>query len=541
MSVPVAPSDPHHAGEQPRLHVLVVEDNLADVDLVREALSGRYAEVDHVERIADALAHMAARGPDIILLDLSLPDASGLEGLQLLHQAAPQIPVVVLTGLNDYALGVRAVQEGAEDYLLKSEINEHIVYWAVFYAVERHRSRAREKALAMEQAARSESERMSRAKDRFLAVLAHELRNPLAPVRFALEIMKRRDVGEDALNQARDAMERQVSQLARLVDDLVDVSRISNNKLALRKDNASLAGMVKAAVEASMPAIREAGHQLHVTAPALGVRMIADSARVTQVLTNLLNNAAKFTPAGGAISIDARIDKGEAIIGVRDNGVGFDPEVSSHLFDMFRQEHGTHSASGLGVGLALARQLVELHGGTIGATSFGRGLGAEFVVRLPVVVQGACPELEPAAAPLPAPAPCRLRVLIVDDNRDAAEFVALFVKDLGHEPRVAYEASAALALADEFKPQLALLDIGLPGMNGYELAARLREAPFGRNMCLAALTGWGESDDRRRAEEAGFDRHYTKPMEPARLKELLGDLAGLEASCTPAKNATGSA
>lgn len=527
MPVRPVPGGSHDSREPPELRVLVVEDNDADADLVREAFARRCARIDHVVRVADALTHVAAHKPDVILLDLSLPDASGLEGLQALRQTVPDIPVVVLTGSSDNVLGLEALREGGEDYLLKSEINEHMVYWAVFYAIERHRSRIRERALAVEQAARTESERLSRAKDRFLAVLAHELRNPLAPMRFALQTLKRRDAGEAILGHACEAMERQVSQLARLVDDLVDVSRITNNKLTLRKEEAMVAGMVSAAVEAAMPAIREAGHKLHVTAPSPSVFMSADSARVTQVLTNLLNNAAKFTPPGGSIGIDAHVRNGEALITVRDNGAGFDPEAASQLFDLFHQEHGHQAGSGLGVGLALSRQLVELHGGTISATSFGRGLGSEFVVRLPLVMESG--KIPQSGETRLSAASAALRVLVVDDNQDAAEFVSLFLNDLGHETRIAYDGAAALAAALEFEPQVALLDIGLPGMDGYELAGHLRKV-FGEGLFLVALTGWGQSEDRRRADEAGFDLHCTKPMEPARLEEIL---SGLGAKGTP--------
>jgi signal transduction histidine kinase len=512
------------------LRLLIVEDNPGDADLLREALSGKNAAIDHVERIADALASLAARAPDAILLDLSLPDASGFEGLRALRQAVPQVPVVVITSLDDEVLGRQAVREGAEDYLPKSEIGAHAVYRAVRYAIERNRSRSGEKTLAIELAARAEMERMSQIKDRFLAVLAHELRNPLAPMKFALEILRQPGASGETVNRARDVLQRQVALLARLVNDLLDVSRISRGKLSLQKERVSLGAMIAAAEEAVAPAIRQYGHSLQVSAPLAGAEMVADGARIIQVFTNLLHNAAKFTPAGGSISLEARMDQGEAHIRVRDSGIGFDAEAPSRLFDMYHQEESTVSASGLGVGLALARQLVEMHGGTISASSPGKGLGAEFVVRLPDGLDK-CPEPVSAASPPSKRTAARLRVLIVDDNADAADTLAFFVGALGHESRVAYEGRTALAIAREFEPDLALLDIGLPGgMDGYELAANLREPPFDRGIYLVAVTGWGQPQDQRHASEAGFDRHYTKPMKPAKLEELLNGLSSRPAT-----------
>jgi signal transduction histidine kinase len=507
------------------IRLLIVEDNLGDVDLLREALSGKNAVIDHVERIADALAYVAANAPDIVLLDLSLPDASGFEGLRTVRQAAPQVPVVVVTSIEDEALGGEAVREGAEDYLPKSRIDAHVTYRAVQYAIERNRSRAREKTLAIESAARTEMERLNQVKDRFLSVLAHELRNPLAPMTFALEIMRQPRAGAETLNRAREAMHRQVAQLTRLVNDLLDVSRINTNKLSLQKKRISLAAMVAQAQEAVAPAIAQYGHKLEVNVPQTGAEVVADGVRVTQVISNLLHNAAKFTPAGGSISLDVRMEQGHAHITVRDSGIGFDAKASSRLFDMYHQEESVVSASGLGVGLALARQLVEMHGGTISASSPGKGLGAEFVVRFPDGM-AACPEPASAAPPPPKRPGVRWRVLIVDDNADAADTLAFLVGAMGHDWRVAYEARAALAIAHEFEPELALLDIGLPGdMDGYELAATLRKAPFGRALHLVAVTGWGQAQDQRRANEAGFDRHYTKPMEPSMLEELLNGLS----------------
>jgi signal transduction histidine kinase len=529
--------------ESQPLRLLIVEDNPGDADLLREALSGKVSAIDHVERIADAIAYLAASPPDVILLDLSLPDASGFEGLRILRQTAPHVPVVVITSLEDEALGKAAVREGAEDYLPKSEIRAHVVYRAVQYAIERNRSRDREKALAFEQAAHTEMQRMHQIKERFLSVLAHELRNPLAPMTFALEMLRQPGAGGETFHRARDVLQRQVALLTRLVHDLLDVSRINTNKLSLQKQRVSLAAVIDAAEESVAPAIRQYGHQLQTSVPLAGAEIIVDGARITQVITNLLNNAIKFTPAGGSISLEARTDQGEVHISVRDSGIGFDTEASSRLFDMYHQEESELTASGLGIGLALARQLVEMHGGTIGASSPGKGLGAEFVVRLPDGLGGLAEPMSAAATPPPPqrrPGGRRLRVLIVDDNADAADTLGFLVVALGHMARVAYEARGALAVAGEFEPELALLDIGLPGdMDGYELATTLRKAPFGPGLHLAAITGWGQAQDQRRAAEAGFDCHYTKPMEPPKLEELLDGLASRPATGPRARASPG--
>jgi PAS domain S-box-containing protein len=326
-----------------------------------------------------------------------------------------------------------------------------------------------------------------RRKDEFLATLAHELRNPLAPIANALEIMRRKNLDDPALRWTRDVIERQLRQMTRLVDDLLDVARITRGRIELRRERVDLAGVVQAAVEAARPLIDASQHTLAVQLPDAPLWIDADATRLTQVLLNLLNNAAKYTPAGGRLAIDARADgNGQACITVRDSGIGLDAEHLASVFEMFSQVQPAieRSQGGLGIGLALARGLVELHGGRIEARSAGAGLGSEFIVHLPLAD---APALAPAAAPPRAAVRSALRVLVVDDNRDAADSLALVLQLGGHEVRVANDGVAALALAETFRPSLALLDIGMPGMNGYELARRLRGRPAGASRTTSAV------------------------------------------------------
>ncbi len=360
-----------------------------------------------------------------------------------------------------------------------------------------------------------------RRKDEFLATLAHELRNPLAPITNALEILRRKDPGDPALRWTRDIIDRQVRQMTRLVDDLLDVARITRGRIELKRSRVALADVVHSAVEAARPFVEAGGHALELLLPSQPLWLQADAMRLTQVLLNLLNNAAKYTPAGGRITLSVQAREGQAEISVRDTGIGLAAEHLATVFEMFSQVAPAleRSQGGLGIGLALARGLVELHGGSIHARSEGLGHGTEFVVRLPLAPDE--PVLAPADDSRHAPAVSPLKVLVVDDNRDAAESLAALLRLGGHEVALAHSGEAALDVAGRFRPTLALLDIGMPGMNGYELAQALRAQPWGARMVLAALTGWGQQDDKRRAFEAGFDHHLTKPVEPAALDTVL--------------------
>ena len=364
-----------------------------------------------------------------------------------------------------------------------------------------------------EEALRTEARR----KDEFLAVLAHGLRNPLAPVKNALQILALKAPGPE-LEWVRAVLDRQVGQLTRLVDDLLDLSRVSRGKVRLEVERVAVADVVGRAVETSRPVIDAAGHRLTVRLPDRPVWVDADPTRLAQVLSNLLNNAAKYTPPGGDIAVTAECG-GAVELRVADTGVGIPPDKLAEVFEPFAQVETSldRSQGGLGIGLSIVRRLVELHGGTVAAASPGPGLGCTFTVRLPA----ASP---PGATPAPAPATSAarpVRVLVVDDNVDAAESLSLLLAVMGHDVRMAHDGPAGLAAAHEHRPELVLLDLGMPGMNGHEVAAKLRAMQETRGAVIVAVSGWGQAEDRRRTREVGFDHHLVKPADPAVLRELL--------------------
>jgi signal transduction histidine kinase/ActR/RegA family two-component response regulator len=361
-------------------------------------------------------------------------------------------------------------------------------------------------------------------KDEFLATLAHELRNPLAPIRFALEALKG-DSPPAIAARARDVIERQVAQLVRLVDDLLDVSRITANKIQLHRESLDLAPLMATAVESITSLAAAAGHTVHVQLPSARVRVNGDGARLVQVFANVLNNAVKFTPPGGQIWFTADERPNTAIVRIRDTGTGIDPHVLPRVFDMFHQAEPVlaRSTSGLGIGLTLTRRLVEMHEGQIDIRSPGTGQGTEVEIRLPTTTA-------PAAAAVSAEPPLgvprrNLRVLIVEDNLDAAEMLELAVSHLGHATRLAHDGAAAITAATQFTPDVIFLDIGLPVMNGYVVAQTLRGMPELKHVHIAAVTGWGQEEDRQRARDAGCDSHFTKPLAPAALEDLLATIA----------------
>ena len=381
-------------------------------------------------------------------------------------------------------------------------------------------------------------------KDEFLATLAHELRNPLAPIRFALESLKAGGPPATAA-RARDVIDRQVGQLVRLVDDLLDVSRITANKIQLRREPHELGRLMATAVESIMPLATAADQRLHVRPPATPIRIDGDGARLVQIFANVLNNAVKFTPRGGQIWFTADQQSTEAVIRIRDTGIGIAPEVLPRVFDMFEQAESVleRSAGGLGIGLTLARRLVEMHAGRIAISSPGPNQGTEVEIRLPVTAVQAAKAV--TAEPSMAASRRELRVLIVEDNLDAAEMLELAVSQLGHVTRLAHDGATAFSVATQFAPDVVLLDIGLPVMNGYAVARALRELPEFASVHIAAVTGWGQEEDRRKAREAGFDSHFTKPLSPAMLHDLLATiehriLTGPDAVTTPRTRITDS-
>jgi PAS domain S-box-containing protein len=379
---------------------------------------------------------------------------------------------------------------------------------------------------------RNRAEALARAdveKDEFLAVLAHELRNPLAPVFYALKLLDEKPLDDPNRWYIRRIVDRQMRRLARLIDDLLDVSRIRTGKVELRKSRVDLNSVIGHAVEVARPLAEDRGHQLSVSLPPEPVWLEADPVRLEQVFTNLLSNAVKFTEDGGSLSLGAERQGQEVIVRVKDSGVGIPPDLLPRIFDLFTQ--GDRSIDrvrdGLGIGLTLSRRLVEMHGGTIEAHSDGVGRGSELVVRLPAFLHhGGPPDEEPAVART-TEAPSRpLRVLVVDDSEDTTELLGTLLEMAGHSIQVAHTGPSALEVAAAFRPDAIILDIGLPGLDGYQVAQRLREDPALRTVTLIAATGYGQEEDLRRSREVGFDQHLVKPIDPGELQRLLAELVG---------------
>jgi PAS domain S-box-containing protein len=372
------------------------------------------------------------------------------------------------------------------------------------------------------EAARREADAATRLKSEFLALLGHELRNPLAPILTALELMKIREPG--APSRERAVIERQVEHLVCLVDDLLDLSRITRGEIELRKQPVEISDLLSQAVELASPLLERRSHNLNIAVASRGLLVDADDARLVQVFTNLLTNAAKYTEPGGQITVSAGTENGMVVVRVRDSGCGIASEMIPHIFDMFVQGERTldRSRGGLGIGLTIVRNLVEMHGGAVSAESDGPGRGSEFVVELPSVSQ----QLLDLPAPRAFTSTWRStalgrRVLVVDDNTDAAETLADILREHGHETSIAHDGPTALTKALVFRPDVALLDIGLPVMDGYELARRFREQPELKRVHLLAVTGYGQQEDKERSRAAGFEEHLVKPIDFCKLRELI--------------------
>jgi PAS domain S-box-containing protein len=367
-----------------------------------------------------------------------------------------------------------------------------------------------------------------RKKDDFIALLAHELRNPLAPLRNGLQVMRLAAGDCNAIGQARTMMDRQLSHMVRLVDDLLDVSRISRNKMELRRKRSLLADVVSSAIETARPLIEAAGHDLVVSLPPWPVFLDADLTRLAQVFSNLLTNSAKYTEPGGKIQLAAECRGGEVIVSVRDNGIGIPAEALPSIFDMFSQVDRSveRNAGGLGIGLALVKGLVEMHGGTVIAQSPGEGLGSTFTVRLPVI-EGRLASQEPGGLET-GPHVQDRKVLVVDDNRDGAASMAMMLQLMGNEVRTAHDGIEAIEVAGQFRPQVILMDVGMPRLNGLDATRRIREKEWGKEITIIALTGWGQENDRDQSSQAGCDGHLVKPVD---LHDLEMMLEGARASC----------
>ena len=368
-----------------------------------------------------------------------------------------------------------------------------------------------------------------RRKDEFLATLAHELRNPLAPLSNTLEVLKRSGTADPSLHRGLDTMERQLEQLVRLVDDLLDLSRITHNRIELRKRHVDVGSLIRQAVLAAQPLAESAHHAIEVSVPAEPLYLHADPVRLTQVFGNLLNNSCKYTPGGGTIRVNARRDEADAVVTVSDTGIGIPADQLISIFDMFTQVDRSleRSQGGLGIGLTLVKRLVGMHGGSVEARSGGAGQGSTFVVRLPTALDVSD---VPTTVPEDTASASTHRILVVDDNLDSAESLAMLLELTGHQVYAAHDGQSALEAVERERPNVVLLDIGLPALNGHEVCRRIRQQPWGKATVIIALTGWGQDEDRRRSQEAGFDGHLVKPVDHERLLALLASLTGQRAA-----------
>ncbi len=419
----------------------------------------------------------------------------------------------------ELAASLRAAMVGSEA--------EREVRRAALNLLEDAESARRAEQREMEERRRVEEELRdaNRRKDEFLATLAHELRNPLAPIRNSLHLLRMAGADSGSVERIHEMMERQVNHLVRLVDDLMDVSRITRGVIDLRTERVEIAAVIRNAVESCKSVMDDNRHRLAISIPAEPLILQGDAVRLTQVLINLLNNAAKYTDANGQIRLAAMRLGDEVLISVRDNGRGIPGDMLPRVFDMFTQVDRAYERTqgGLGIGLTLVRKLVEMHGGSVEARSEGRGRGSEFVVRLPLAA-GSIDKVKPTQANGHSAEVAPHRILVVDDNRDAAETLTILLERMGHEVRRVYDGKSALESMRIWRPSVVFLDIGMPGMDGNEVARRARQQFPDEDTTLVALTGWGQDDDRRRSKEAGFDHHLVKPVELDDLKSLLADI-----------------
>lgn len=544
-----------------RVNILIVDDEPRNLAVLESVLDDPGYRLVKATSGNEALLALVAEEFAVLVLDVQMPGMSGFELAQLVKERrkTARVPIIFLTAYyNEDQHMLEGYGTGAVDYLHKP-VNPAVLRSKVAVFAELHRKsrelEAANRLLLAEVAERRRAEERleelnasldrrvhertaelrasearlleaGRRKDEFLATLAHELRNPLAPVRNAIHFLKLRGPATTDVQWASEVIDRQVQSMGRLIDDLMDVSRIDRGRLELRRAPVPLEQVLADAVETIQAQIDGAGHKLTLLQPPARLLVDADRTRLAQAFMNLLSNAAKYTDPGGQIEVRVVAEGGMAAVSVRDNGIGIAAHRLENVFEMFSQEEAALSRSrgGLGIGLSLTRRLVQLHGGSIVASSEGPGKGSQFLVRLPLH------EVQPVAAePPPAPAPAQpdlsgpgaLRILVADDNRDAAESLALLLEVMGHEVRQAHDGRAAVEAAADFEPQLVLLDIGMPHLNGYDACRQIRAQANGAARTVVALTGWGQPQDMRHSREAGFDHHLVKPVDMEALTGLI--------------------
>lgn len=546
------------------VNILIVDDEPRNLTVLETVLDDPAYRLVRAGSGAEALLALLVDEFAVLVLDVRMPDMTGFELAQLVKERkkTSRVPIIFLTAYySDDQHILEGYGSGAVDYLHKP-VNAAVLRSKVAIFAELHRKRRALElanlALQNEVAERRRTEARlcelnetldrrvtertrelhasgaqlrdsDRRKDEFLATLAHELRNPLAPVRNAARVLRLKGTGSPELQSASEIIDRQVRAMSRLIDDLMDVSRIKQGKIELRLEPVELEHILRDAIETSRPLIDECGHQLVLTLPPHKLFVNADPTRLAQVFMNLLTNAAKYMDSGGRIELTAVQEHDEVLVTVKDTGIGIAANRLESVFEMFSQVDTALSRShgGLGIGLALTQKLIEMQDGSVQARSKGLGHGSEFAVRLPMALPKQTQQTnEPVAAPDDPPAsPGReLRILVADDNEDAAAAQAMLLEVMGHTVHMVHDGHAAVLAVGDFDPHLILLDIGMPKLNGYEACLRIRLEPGGADRTLVAITGWGQPDDLLASKKAGFDDHWVKPVDPELLLDLIANL-----------------
>ena len=573
-----------------KVNILLVDDQPARLLTYQSVLSELGQNLVSARSGIEALEKLMRDEFAVVLLDVSMPEMDGFEAARLIHEHPrfERTPIIFVTGVHMSELDrLKGYKVGAVDYvsipvvpeILRSKVAVLVELYCKrreLRALNRNLAEANERlamantALQAEktrelealnvslQQANAELERANAAlqgevtvrsgaedalrqadrhKDEFLAMLAHELRNPLAPIRNAVHLMRMKSLQDPQMCLARDVIERQLSQLTRLVDDLLDVSRITRGKINLTRQRLKVSELIARAVETVEPIIQGRSQVLTVELPEQPPVVDGDCMRLTQAIANVLGNAAKYTDTGGSIVLQVCARARDVEIRVRDTGIGIPAEVLPKIFDLFTQldQRMERPQSGLGIGLALVRRLVEMHGGSVSAHSEGPGRGSEFVICLPLMTPAVLPAVgDPVTAECQAVRPQHRRILVADDNLDALESLAALLALNGHEVHRAQDGAGALQAATRHRPEVIFLDIGMPQMDGYEVARRIRAQEWGKEMLLIAVTGWGQESDRQRSFAAGFDFHLVKPVDLEKLNQLLSKVSALDTAATPA-------
>lgn len=513
--------------------VLLVDDQPAKLLTYQVILSQLDVRLVTASSAREALENLLKGDFAVVLIDVCMPELDGFELAALIreHPRFRTTAIIFVSGVHLSDMDrIRGYELGAMDYVPVPVIPE-ILRAKVKAFVDLHRTTRQLERLNAELEERvasrtAELQLSSERKDEFLAVLAHELRNPLAAIHTASQVLDVATIDNAQRTKVGAVIQRQVTHLVRLIDDLIDMSRISRGVIGLRRERVRLGPIVEQAVESTRPVLDARGHRLAVHVPEQGPDVYGDGARLAQVLGNLLTNAAKFTPPGGDITLRVTHENDAAIIRVTDTGVGIDPAKLSYIFELFTQaeQPDGHSAAGLGIGLALVRRIVEMHEGDVSAHSQGPGTGTELIVRLPAL-PALVQDPEPPAPKDDTPrGPAGTRILVVDDNADAAFVLALMLRHAGHTVETAGNGDQALRTGPTFDPRVILLDLGMPGMDGFETARRIRQQRWGQSVVLVAVTGWGMPEDRRRTQAAGFNAHLVKPVDDDQLLGVLDEL-----------------